>query len=340
VPLIEIVSLPEIHSPAEARAYLATLRQLVQYVGVCDGNMEQGSLRCDANVSLRPAGSTRLGTRTEIKNLNSIRNVERALEAEIERQRDVLDSGGRIEHMTLLYDQVAGGVRAMRTKEDEHDYRYFPEPDLPPLVVEEEWVASVRSDLPELPWARRKRLGDAYGLGFYDADVLTQSRALADYYEACVGHLAGGGAVGERAAKASANWIQTDLLRILNERGLEADRSPVSPERLAGLVRVVLDGSISGKIAKDVFEEMVKGPATAAEIVKARGWIQIQDEDAIRAWVVEALDANAEPLARLLAGEEKMSRFFVGQVMKASRGKANPKLVQEILDAEIDARRG
>lgn len=225
----------------------------------------------------------------------------------------------------------------MRTKEQEHDYRYFPDPDLPPLVVSRERIEAVRGRLPELPWVRRTRLQETLGLGFYDADVLTQSRGLADYYEACVEHLSDLGAA--EAAKPVANWVQSELLRILNERGASPEQSPVAPGRLAGLVRLVLDGSISGKIAKQVFEEMVATGDAPEVIVEAKGWVQVRDEDAIRKWVAEAFDAHPDALAKLLAGEEKTAGFFVGQVMRASRGKADPKLVQEALRREVDARR-
>jgi aspartyl-tRNA(Asn)/glutamyl-tRNA(Gln) amidotransferase subunit B len=301
--------------------------------------MEQGSLRCDANVSIRPKGSREMGTRTEIKNLNSIRNLEKALEAEIGRQIQLVSSGGAVAHVTLLYDQITGDVRPMRTKEEAHDYRYFPEPDLPPLVVDGQWIEEIRQALVELPWNRRKRFQEEYALGFYDADLLTQTRPLADYYEACVGHLKSGVEGREDAPKAAANWIQTNLLRALKAKGLEADRSPIPPDGMARLVGLVLDGSISGKMGKDVFEEMLKTGQPADSIVKEKGWVQVQDEDAIRGWVVEALESNPGQLSALLGGKDKLRQFFVGQVMKASKGMANPRLLQTILNEEIEARR-
>lgn len=335
VPLIEVVSEPDLRSPQEARAYITSLRQLLQYLDVCDGNMEEGSLRCDANISARPEGSSRLGTPTEIKNLNSIRNVEKSLEAEMKRQIEILASGGDVLHATLLYDQLTGDVRPMRSKEETHDYRYFPEPDLPPLVVEAEWIEEVRKGLVELPWDRRRRFHEESGLSRFDAEVLTQSRVLADYFESCLGHL---GRVGVVGTKLAAHWIQNELLRILNEENLPADRSPVSPKDMARLVRLIVDGSISGKMGKDLFEEMVTTQRPPDDIVDEKGWIQIRDEETIRGWVTEALDANPQQLSRLLDGKETLTRFFVGQVMKASGGRASPEIVQRILAEELKAR--
>jgi aspartyl-tRNA(Asn)/glutamyl-tRNA(Gln) amidotransferase subunit B len=336
VPLIEIVSEPDLRSPGEARAYIIALRQLLQYLDVCDGNMEEGSLRCDANISLRPEGSEQLGTPTEIKNLNSIRNVEKALEAEMGRQIQILNSGGVVLHSTLLFDQLTGDVRPMRSKEEAHDYRYFPEPDLPPLVVEGVWIEEVSKKLPELPWDRRRRFHEELGLSLYDAEVLTQERVLADYFETCLGHL---GSVGTVGTKLAAHWIQNELLRILKEEDLTANRSPVSPQDMARLVRRVFEGSISGKMGKDLFEEMLKTQRPPDEIVAEKGWIQIRDEGTIRGWVVEALDTNPDQLAKLLGGKETLARFFVGQVMKVSKGRADPEMVNRILAEELEARR-
>jgi aspartyl-tRNA(Asn)/glutamyl-tRNA(Gln) amidotransferase subunit B len=336
VPLIEIVSEPDLRSPEEARVFITVLRRLLRYLDVCDGNMEEGSLRCDANISLRPAGSKQLGTPTEIKNLNSVRNVEKALEAEMARQIEILDSGGDVLHATLLYDQVTGGVRSMRSKEEAHDYRYFPEPDLPPLVVETAWIEAVRKRLPELPWDRRGRFHEELGLSLYDADVLTQDRDLAAYFETCLGHLGNLGVVGTKLA---AHWITNELLRILKEEGLTPDRSPVSPMDMARLVSLVFEGSISGGIGKDVLEEMVKTGRSPDEIIDEKGWTQIRDEGTIRTWVTEALDSNPDQLGKLLGGKETLTRFFVGQVMKASKGMADPNMVNTILAEELEARR-
>ena len=338
VPLMEIVGRPEIRSPAEAALFLATLRRLVQYLGVCDGNMEEGSLRCDANVSIRPAGDRRLGTRTEIKNLNSIRNLERALVAEIARQTDLVASGGSVEHATLLYDQVDGSVRTMRSKEEAHDYRYFPDPDLPPLVVGEAWIEKARRDLVELPWVRRRRFQDEMGLGFYDADLLTQSRPLADYFEACLGAAQGGSVDRAGAAKSAANWILTEMLRVLRERGVDADASPVGPERLAGLVRLVLSGAVSHRTGKELLEEMLGSDLEAEEIVRRKGWMQVGDEALMRDWIRRAFDTHPEQLERLVRGDEKIARFFIGEVMKASRGRADPRILRRILAEEAAAR--
>ncbi len=331
VPLMEIVSEPDIRSPAEASAYLRALRAILTYLGACDGNMEEGSLRCDANVSIRPRGSTELGTRTEIKNMNSFRNVERAIDFEIRRQIDVLETGGRIVQETRLWDAERGVTSPMRSKEEAHDYRYFPEPDLPPLRVDRAWLEGLRADLPELPTARRDRFVRDYGIPAYDAEVLTARRDLADYFEQAVAAHAN--------AKAISNWVMGDILRLVRERRLDdalvITDWPVAPEALAKLIALIDDGTISGKIAKTVFEDMVACGSDPAEIVTAKGLTQVTDSSAITAAVEGVLAQHADKVAEYRGGKEKLFGFFVGQVMKATGGKANPQAVNEILRAKL-----
>ncbi|MGD8374728.1 MAG: Asp-tRNA(Asn)/Glu-tRNA(Gln) amidotransferase subunit GatB [Acidobacteriota bacterium] len=328
VPLIEIVARPEIHTPEEAHRYLVRLRSLVTYLEVCDGNMEEGSLRCDANVSLRPAGSDRLGTRIEVKNLNSFRHVQRALEHEIARQEDVLRGGGEVIQETRLWDEAAGETRTMRTKEEAHDYRYFPEPDLPPLEVDRAWLDRVREVLPELPQERRQRFRAACGLSEEDADFLSLERPLADYFDA-VARQSG-------SPRAAANWVRGELLRVLKERKLEIAASPVSPAALAGLIRLVEDATISGKIAKTVFEEMCASGDPPEAIVERLGLAQITDEGAIRDVVAGVLEKHPGPAAEYRAGKKKALGFLVGQVMAATGGRANPGLVNRLLQEALD----
>jgi aspartyl-tRNA(Asn)/glutamyl-tRNA(Gln) amidotransferase subunit B len=327
VPLLEIVSEPELRSPAEAAQYLRALRSILQYLEVCDGNMEEGSLRCDANVSLRPRGSSALGTRTEIKNLNSFRFLERALEYEIARQREVLSAGGHVIQETRLWDASRETTRSMRTKEYAHDYRYFPEPDLPPLAIDRAWVERIRASLPELPGARRRRFVEALGLPEYDAEVLTARRDLADYFEAALAH--------HRNPKALANWILEALLRVVRERKLDEalriETWPVPPDHLARLVALVDRGTISGKIAKTVFEEMVASGKDPEDIVREHGLLQVTDTGAIAEAVDRVLAEHADKVAEYRSGKEKLFGFFVGQVMKATQGRANPKTLNEIL---------
>ena len=331
VPLLEIVSEPDIRSAAEAAAYLRALRAILQYLEICDGNMEEGSFRCDANVSLRPAGSDRLGTRTEIKNMNSFRSVERAIEYEIRRQRDALEDGETIVQETRLWDANREETRSMRSKEFAHDYRYFPDPDLPPLVVDPSWVEEIRASMPELPEARRRRFVETLGLSEYDADVLTARRDLADYFETVL----------ERHdnVKAAANWVQEAVLRIVRDRKLDAElrieRWPVPPDHLGALLALVDDDTISGKIAKTVFDEMVESGKTPEAVVEERGLRQVTDEPAIAPIVDEVLARNADKVADYRAGKEKLFGFFVGQVMKATGGKANPKVVNDLLRARL-----
>ena len=323
VPLIEIVTRPDLRSAADAAEFFSRLRAILVAVGVNDGNMEEGSLRCDANVSVRPAGETAFGVKAEVKNLNSFRHVQRALEFEIERQSDVLRSGGRVEQETRLWDTAGGRTVSMRSKEEAHDYRYFPEPDLPPLQLDPAWIAEVCAGIAELPEARRRRFVAQYGLPEYDATLLTQSPALGDYYEA-VAAAAGN-------AKAASNWIMGELTRKMNELGVDIGGVAIAPDALAGLIRLVDSGTITGPVAKDVFEKMYASGRGAAEIVQAEGLARIDDEAAIEAAVESTLAANADAAAQFRAGKQQTFGFLVGQVMKAMKGKANPALVNKLL---------
>jgi aspartyl-tRNA(Asn)/glutamyl-tRNA(Gln) amidotransferase subunit B len=327
-PLMETVSKPDIRSPEEAAAYLRAFRAVLLALGVCDGNMEEGSLRCDANVSLRPRGATELGTKVEIKNLNSFRNVQRALEFEVKRQAAALGKGERIVQETRLFDAERGITQSMRSKEYAHDYRYFPEPDLVPLKLDPGLVKSVGDALPELPRARRQRFVTQYGLPPYDASVLTQSRALADYYEAAVRAHAN--------PKAMANWIISELLREVDaddEAAVAGAR--ITPERLAGLVKLIDDGTISGRIAKDVFARMLVSGEPAATIVQREGLTQVADAGALEALVQQAIAANPKAVADFKAGKAAASKALVGQVMKASGGKANPAMVDKLVQEKL-----
>ncbi len=331
VPLMEIVSEPDIASAAEAAAYLRALRTTLQYLGVCDGNMEEGSFRCDANVSIRRRGASGLNTRAEIKNMNSFRSVERAIDSEIRRQIELVEGGGQVVQETRLWDADAGRTRTMRSKEQAHDYRYFPEPDLLPLAVDRAWVEELRRTLPELPPARRERLIREHELSPYDAEVLTARRDLADYFEAALGV--------HRNPKSIANWVMGDLLRLVRERRLDDALVivdwPVTPGALAELVALIDDGTISGKIAKAVFEEMVESGAAPGAIVERKGLRQVTDESAIAAAVDAVLEQSPDKVAEYRAGKDRLLGFFVGQVMKATGGKANPQAVNELLRARL-----
>ncbi len=331
VPLLEIVSEPEIRSPEEAGAYLRKLRTILQYLEVCDGNMEEGSFRCDANVSVRPAGATELGTKAEVKNLNSFRSVERAIAYEIERQSKALRAGESIVQETRLWDTEREITRSMRSKEDAHDYRYFPEPDLLPLVVDAAWIEDARGHLPELPDQRAHRFVEHYGLPAYDAEVLTARKDLADYFEEVV--RANGN------AKASSNWVMGEVLRVVRERKLDQALHitdwPVSPAQVGGLIALIDDGTISGKIAKSVFEELLDSDRSAATIVEEKGLSQVSDSGELAAVIAAVLKGQEDKIAEYRAGKEKMLGFFVGQVMKATQGKANPKMVNEMLRKEL-----
>jgi aspartyl-tRNA(Asn)/glutamyl-tRNA(Gln) amidotransferase subunit B len=340
VPLIEIVTEPDIGSAHEAYEYLTQIKQLVTYLGICDGNMEEGSLRCDANVSVRPRGETRLGTKTEVKNMNSFRNVERALEFEIQRQISLLQDGGRVAQETLLWDADAGVAVPMRSKEEAHDYRYFPDPDLVPIVVDQAWLARARESLPELPKVRRDRFINRLGLPRYDADILTLEKGTADYFDAAYAALNAFSVADHRDnAKAVSNWVMTDVLRVVSERKVDIEAFPVDPTRLAAMIGLIQDGTISGKIAKEVFEEMLSSDEAPAAIVKRKGLVQVSDEGAIERAVEEMLAANAVQVQQYLAGNEKVFGFFVGEIMKRTKGKANPRVVNEVLKKMLAGRR-
>jgi aspartyl-tRNA(Asn)/glutamyl-tRNA(Gln) amidotransferase subunit B len=328
VPLIEIVSEPDLRSPAEAHAYYSELRSILVCIGASDGNMEEGSLRCDANVSLRPKGRAALGTKTELKNLNSFRFVERALEFEIRRQTDLLVKGQPVTQETRLYDPDEDRTYLMRSKEEAHDYRYFPEPDLLPLMVDEAWVESIRRDVPELPAARRRRFVKDYGLPDQDALLLTSDRALADYFEAA--------ARASGNAKAASNWVMTEILRKVKERKIDVAAVPLDPGRLAALIRLVDGGTISGKIAKEVFEAIYETGADPAGVVQERGLAQVSDEGAIREAIESVITANPDQHAKYRGGKTALFGYFVGQVLKATGGKANPGLVNRLLKERLD----
>ncbi|MEM9057971.1 MAG: Asp-tRNA(Asn)/Glu-tRNA(Gln) amidotransferase subunit GatB [Pseudomonadota bacterium] len=329
-PLLEIVSEPELASAGEAVAYLRKLHRLVQYLDICDGNMQEGSFRCDANVSVRRTGAAELGTRTELKNLNSFRFIEKAIELEAERQVDVLEGGGQVVQETRLYDENRAETRAMRSKEEANDYRYFPDPDLLPVVVTEAFLDEVRASLPELPDARRERFASDIALKADDAATLTASRALADYFEAVLG-------AADVAPQAAANWINGELGAALNRDGLAIGASRVAPEQLAGLLARIADNTISGKIAKEVFDAMWAGDGDADAIIDARGLKQITDASAIDSVVDEVLAAHPSQVADFRGGKAQLLGFFVGQVMKATGGKANPKQVNEALRRKLNA---
>lgn len=328
-PLLEIVSEPDLRSAKEAVAYLKKIHSLVTYLQICDGNMQEGSFRCDANVSVRRKGDSRFGTRVELKNINSFRFVERAINFEVERQIDLLESGGQVVQETRLYDADRNETRSMRTKEEATDYRYFPDPDLLPLVVSHELIEAVRETLPELPDAKRARFMEQYELTAYDADVLTSSRELADFYEAVVE------AAGEQQAKPAANWVMGDLSGALNRDGVEITASPVSAEMLGQLLQRIADNTISGRIAKDVFEAMWEGEGSADEVIEKRGLKQITDVGAIEAMIDEVIAANPKQVEQYQGGQAKLLGYFVGQVMRLSQGKANPAQLNQLLRQKL-----
>jgi aspartyl-tRNA(Asn)/glutamyl-tRNA(Gln) amidotransferase subunit B len=326
-PLLEIVSEPDMRSPAEAVAYARKIHQLVRYLGICDGNMQEGSFRCDANVSVRRTGSDKLGTRTELKNLNSFRFLERAIQYEVERQIDLIETGGAVVQETRLYDPARDETRSMRSKEEANDYRYFPDPDLLPVVLTEEDIADIVATMPELPLAKRKRFHDGYGLSAYDADLLTATRETADYFEAV--------ARGCGDAKLAANWVMGELMGALNRDGREIADSPVDAAGLTGLLQRLRDGTLSGKLAKEVFAAMWAGEGSADAVIEARGLRQVSDVGAIEAIVDQVIAAHPDQAGQLRAGKDKVMGFLVGQVMKASQGKANPAQVNEILRQKL-----
>nr|WP_293369360.1 Asp-tRNA(Asn)/Glu-tRNA(Gln) amidotransferase subunit GatB [Nevskia sp.] len=327
-PLIEIVSEPDLRTAQEAVAYLKKLHQLVVYLGICDGNMQEGSFRCDANVSVRKIGAPKFGTRTETKNVNSFRYVEKAIEYEIERQIEVIEAGGSIRQETRLFNPDTGETKAMRSKEDANDYRYFPDPDLLPVVCTDEYIDAIRASLPELPEAKRARFVTAFGLSDYDAKTLTSSRELAAYYEAVV-------AASGAEPKLCANWVATDLLGALNKMSKGIEESPISAEAFAALLKRIADKTINGKIAKDVFEAMVAGEGTADEIIQAKGLVQVTDESAIIAAIDDVIAKNPQQVADYRAGRDKLYGFFVGQAMKATQGKANPDALNRLLKERL-----
>ncbi len=323
-PLLEIVSEPDMRSAQEAVAYMKKVHALVRYLEICDGNMQEGSFRCDANVSIRPQGQAEYGTRAELKNINSFRFVERAINFEVERQIDILEGGGKVVQETRLYDADKNETRPMRSKEEANDYRYFPDPDLLPVELDEAFIKSVAETLPELPDAKQQRFVQQYGLSNNDAGVLTASREMADYYEQTVEASAGEG-------KLSANWVSGELSGQLNKEGVDISESPVSPQQLGGMLKRIQDGTISGKIAKQVFEAMWAGEGDADAIIDRKGLKQITDSGAIEKIIRDILDNNSKQVEQYRAGQEKLLGFFVGQVMKATQGKANPGEVNKLL---------
>jgi aspartyl-tRNA(Asn)/glutamyl-tRNA(Gln) amidotransferase subunit B len=332
VPLLEIVSEPDIRSAEEATHYMKNLRAILQYLEICDGNMEEGSFRCDANVSVRPGGSSALGTKTELKNMNSFKAVEKALEFEIRRQIQTLSEGGKLIQETRLWDADHEVTRSMRTKEYAHDYRYFPDPDLPPLAADEKWIEEIRSGLPELPEERKRRFASRYGVPLYDAELLCSRKDIADYFEAAVKI--------HPNPKAISNWVMGDLFRVIKERRLDEklyiDSWPVVPEQLAGMVRMVDEGKISGKIAKTLFEEMLQRGGAPEQIIQEKGLEQVSDVETIDQAVVKVLAAHPQQVEEYRAGKEKVLGFLVGQVMKLTQGKANPAKVNESLKARLN----
>ena len=328
-PLLEIVSEPDLRSAEEAVIYLKTLHALLRYIDICDGNMQEGSFRCDANVSVRPKGQTTFGTRCEIKNVNSFKFVEKAILYEVDRQIAVLEEGGTIRQQTRLYDSNKNETRPMRDKEEANDYRYFPDPDLLPVMVDEKLIQRIKATLPELPQAKKARFQAQYGLSFYDADLLTSSRELADYFEKTI--LAAKGA----EAKLVANWVMGELLAGLNKAALEITHSPISSETLGRLVLRIHDKTISGKIAKQVFEHLWLGKTDPDKVIQEAGLMQVTDSSAITALVDSVIAANPSQVAEYRAGKDKLFGFFVGQVLKASQGKANPDLVNQLLKERL-----
>jgi aspartyl/glutamyl-tRNA(Asn/Gln) amidotransferase subunit B (EC 6.3.5.-) len=333
VPLLEIVSKPDIRTPEEAYLYLQQIKQIVTYLEICDGNMEEGSLRCDANISLRFRGAERFGTKTEIKNLNSFRNVEHALEVEIERQFTILESGESVVQETLSYDADNNSVRPMRVKEEANDYRYFPEPDLVPVIVDEKMIEEVKRSIPELPMERRERFVKVLGLPAYDSDILTSEKEIADYFEEIVYHL---GSKNEESIKQASNYVMTDVLRITREKGIKIKDFSIPPAHMARMIDLINEGVISTKIAKEIFEEMVKNGASPDNIVQTKGLRQITDEGRIEEVIAEVLNSNPDEVSRYLGGKDKLFGFFVGEAMKKLHGKANPKILNDLLRQKLE----
>jgi aspartyl-tRNA(Asn)/glutamyl-tRNA(Gln) amidotransferase subunit B len=329
-PLIEIVSEPDIRTPDEAYAYLEKLKSIVQYTGVSDCKMEEGSLRCDANISIRPIGQEEFGTKTELKNLNSFNFVRKGLEYEEWRQREVVKSGGTIDQETRRFDESSNTTILMRVKEGSDDYRYFPEPDLPDLFIDEEWKARIRAEIPELPDSRQKRYVEELGLPVYDAEVLTVTKEMADFFEATI--------KGGADPKLASNWIMGDVSGYLNAEQKDLSDVPLTPEGLAGMIKLIENGTISSKIAKTVFKELIENGGDAEQIVKEKGLVQISDEGALLKIVTEVLDANPNIIEDYKNGKKKAAGFFVGQIMKATKGQANPQMVNKLIEEEIQKR--
>ncbi len=327
-PLLEIVSEPDMRDAEDAYSYLTQLKQIVTYLGVCDGNMEEGSLRCDANVSIRLKGETELGTKTEVKNMNSFKNVQKAIDVEIERQIDIVEDDGKIVQQTLLWDADLNEVKPMRSKEESHDYRYFPEPDLMPVVVDEKWKAQIADTMPELPIARKNRFIDEYNLPVQDAELLTSERELADYYETILHDT--------KDYKSASNWVMGDILKEINERKISPVDFPVSPANIAKLINLINDGTISSKIAKEIFPDMLEGDKDPKKIVETKGLVQISDTSLLEEVIGNIIDNNPAQVKQYLEGKDKVIGFFVGQVMKETKGKANPGVVNKMLKEKLD----
>ncbi len=328
-PLMEIVSEPDIRTPEEAYLYLTKLKQILTYLGICDGNMEEGSLRCDANISVRLKGETKFGTKTEVKNMNSFRNVERALAFEIERQIDLLEDGKEIIQQTLLWDADSNVAQPMRSKEEAHDYRYFPDPDLMPVVIEDKMLDEIKKQMPELPDAKKNRFIEKFALPSYDAEILTSSRELADYYEKIL--------TVTSDYKSASNWVMTEVLKVVNEEKIDISDFPVSPENLGKLIELINNKTISGKIAKDVFTEMLKSNRDPETIVKEKNLVQITDSSEIESIVEKILSNNQKQVEEFLSGKEKVLGFLVGQIMRETKGKANPQIVNDILRDKLSS---
>lgn len=328
VPLLEIVSEPDMRTPEEAYLYLTKMKQILQYLRICDGNMEEGSLRCDANISIRPVSSEKFGTKTEIKNLNSFRNVERALNYEINRQIDAVEDGEVIVQQTLLWNADMNQAYPMRSKEEAHDYRYFPDPDLMPVIVDQKWIKEIGAAMPELPDVKQEKFINNYSLPFYDAEVLTQSRDVAEYYENLI-----------RITddyKTASNWVMSEVLGVINEKKTDILDFPVKPEMLGKMINLINEGVISGKIAKEIFPIMIDESKDPEQIVKERNLVQISDENEIKGIIETILNNNKSQVESYLSGNEKIFGFFIGQIMKETKGKANPKIVNELLSAHLN----
>jgi aspartyl-tRNA(Asn)/glutamyl-tRNA(Gln) amidotransferase subunit B len=323
VPLMEIVSEPDIRTAEEAYLYLSKIKQIVQYLGICDGNMEEGSLRCDANISVRLKGETKFGVKTEVKNMNSFRNVERAIDFEVKRQIEMIEDGEKVVQQTLLWNADTNEAFPMRSKEEAHDYRYFPDPDLLPVIIDEKWKTEIAKSLPELPDAKQKRFISDYSLSVYDSEILTQTKSLAEYYEKVVSVT--------DDYKTACNWVTSEVLAVINEKKIDISDLTLTPLNLGKLINLIKNETISGKIAKDIFPEMIENNSDPEQIVKDKNLVQISNTSEIESIISKIISANPSQVEEYKAGKEKVFGFFVGQVMKESKGKANPKIVNEIL---------